>query len=42
MENEVTNQLNWKEKIIVKVFEKTFRKVHNLIRINIVNAMLKN
>jgi len=39
--NEVMNELNWKEKIIVRIFNKTFNKVANLIRINIVNKMLK-
>lgn len=39
--NEVMKELTWKEKIIVKIFNKTFNKVANLIRINIVNQMLK-
>ena len=39
--DEVTKELNWKEKIIVNIFNKTFNKVANLIRINIVNQMLK-
>lgn len=38
--NEITKQLNWKEKIIVKIFAKTFVKVSNIIRIKIVNNML--
>lgn len=39
--NEVKKELNWKEKIIIKVFTKTFIKVYNVARINIVNNMLK-
>lgn len=38
---EVTKELNVKEKIIVKIFEKTFNKVLNLSRISIVNKLLK-
>lgn len=38
---EVEKELNWKEKIIVKVFTKTFIKVYNITRINIVNNILK-
>ncbi len=40
MENEVMKQLNLKERIIVKIFTKTFIKVYNIIRINIVNSMI--
>lgn len=39
--DEVTKELNWKEKIIVKIFNKTFNKVANLVRINTVNQMIK-
>lgn len=39
--NEVMKEINWKEKIIIKVFSKTFNKVANLVRINIVNQMIK-
>lgn len=41
MENEEMKSLNWKERIVVKVFAKTFKKVYNLTRINIVNNMIK-
>ncbi len=41
VKNEVIKELNWKEKIIVKIFNKTFNKVANLVRINTVNQMLK-
>lgn len=39
--DEVTKELNWKEKIIVKIFAKTFNKVHNITRIKIINALIK-
>lgn len=38
--DEITKQLNWKEKIIVKIFTKTFVKVYNVVRINMVNIIL--
>lgn len=38
---EINKELNWKEKIVIKIFKKTFCKVHNLIRISIVNKLLK-
>lgn len=34
-------ELNWKEKIIAKIFAKTFNKVHNITRIKIINALIK-
>lgn len=40
VENEIIKELNWKERIIVKVFAKTFKKVYNKCRIRIVNSML--
>ena len=40
VENEIVKELNWKEKIIVKVFNKTFKKVADLVRINIVNRLI--
>ena len=40
VENEVIKELNWREKIIVKLFAKTFNKVANLIRINTVNKLI--
>ena len=40
VENEIVKELNWKEKIIVKVFNKTVKKVADLVRINIVNRLI--
>ena len=39
--NEVKKELDWKEKIIIRIFNKTFNKVSNLIRINTVNKIIK-
>ena len=39
--NEVMKELNWKERIIVRTFNKTFNKVYNISRINSSNALLK-
>lgn len=41
MEKDVVKELNFVEKIIVKIFKKTFIKVYNISRINAINAMLK-
>lgn len=38
--NEVKKELNWKERIIVKLFTKTFAKVYNIARIKIVNKLI--
>lgn len=38
--NEITNELNWRERIIVNVFATTFTKVYNISRIKIVNKAL--
>ena len=38
--NEITKELNWKEKIIIKIFEKTFIKIYNIVRINIINNFI--
>lgn len=38
--NEVINELNLKERIIVKVFAKTFNKVYNVTRIRVINKLL--
>lgn len=35
-------ELNWKERILLKLFGKTFNKIFNIIRIEIVNNVLKN
>ena len=39
--DEVVKELNWKEKLTVKLFTKTFKKVYNNTRINIINYLLK-
>ena len=39
--NDVVNELNLKERIIVKVFAKTFNKVYNIARIQIINELIK-
>ena len=39
--NEVKKELNWKERIIVKLFTKTFTKIYNICRINTINKMIK-
>lgn len=38
--NELYKNLKWYEKIIIKIFKKTFLKGYNLIRIKIVNQLL--
>ncbi len=38
--NEITNELNWRERIVVNIFTKTFTKVYNIGRIKIVNSVL--
>lgn len=38
--NEVIKELDWKERIIVRVFRKNFIKVVNVARIKIINKML--
>lgn len=37
----VKNELNLKERILVKIFTKTFDKIYNIGRINAVNSILK-
>lgn len=39
--NVVVKELNFVEKIIVKVFTKTFNKVYNITRINTINKIIK-
>ena len=39
--DEVMEGLNWKERIIVRIFKGTFVKVYNISRINTFNKMLK-
>lgn len=41
MEKDVVKELNFLERIVVKMFKKTFIKVYNISRINAINAMLK-
>lgn len=41
VENEIKKGLNWREKIVVRIFVKTFIKVYNTTRIKIVNSILK-
>lgn len=45
MENDVVKEirknLNWKEKVIVKIFTKTFINVSNISRIKTINYMIK-
>lgn len=40
VKNEVIKELDWKERLVVKLFAKTFEKVYNKCRIKIVNGML--
>lgn len=40
VENEIIKELNWKEKIIIKVFAKTFEKVVNIVRISVINKLI--
>jgi len=39
---EISKELNWKEKIILKIFTKTIIKVYNITRINTLNRILKD
>lgn len=34
-------KLNWKERIIVKIFAKTIIKMYNIQRIKLINSILK-
>lgn len=38
--NEVKKELNWRERVIAKLFPKTFVKVYNITRIKIVNKLI--
>lgn len=44
MENEIIKEiekgLNKREKILLKIFTKTFMKVYNIARINIINYLI--
>lgn len=37
---EIKKECNLKERILLKVFRKTFLKVYNIVRIKIVNSIL--
>lgn len=39
--NIVKKELNLRERILVKIFTKTFDKIYNIGRINAVNSILK-
>lgn len=41
IENEIVKELNWKEKIIFKLFKKTFLKVYTIARIEVINIIMK-
>lgn len=38
---ELNEELNWKEKIVLKLFKKLFFKTYNIMRIKLVNNLLK-
>lgn len=37
----VKEKLSWKEKIIVKILAKTFKRVYNITRVEIVNKIMQ-
>lgn len=39
--NEIMKELNWKERIIVKIFAKTIIKMYNIQKIKLINSILK-
>lgn len=39
--DEVVNELNWKERIVVRIFTKTFKRVYNVTRVMIINSFIK-
>lgn len=41
VEKEIMKELNWKERIIVKIFKRVFIKVYNIMRIGVINQLLK-
>ena len=41
MRDVVLDELNWKEKIIVKVFKKTIIKVYHIARVRTFNELIK-
>lgn len=40
--DELNGELNWKERIVVKLFKKLFLKTYNIMRIKLVNILLKS
>lgn len=42
MKDEVMKELNWKERIVAKVFKRTICKIYNISRINTLNEFLIN
>lgn len=41
MKDVVVDELNWKEKIIAKVFKKTIIKVYHIARVRTFNELIK-
>ena len=41
MEEDIVRKLTIKERIIVKIFKKTFKKVYTFTRVEIINRMLQ-
>lgn len=39
--DEVMKELNWRERIVLKIHKKVFKKFYHIIRIKIVNLILK-
>lgn len=39
--DEIKKELSWKERIIVKIFTRTFSKIYNITRIKLVNIIMK-
>ena len=39
--NEIIKELNWKERLVVKIFRKTFSKSCNIIRIDVINKLMQ-
>ena len=37
----IKNKLNWRERIIFRMFNKTYIKVYNIARIDTINYLLK-
>lgn len=37
----VKEKLSWKEKIIVKILGKTFKKMYHIIRVEMVNKLMQ-